>query len=64
MAAASAKNEYADRPLYWFALLQGALDKGDLQAAAAAQRRLSALGVEVSFPAIKAAGAKAVKHAS
>ena len=39
--------DYADTPIYWFVLLQGAVERGDLEAAAIAQRELRRLGIEV-----------------
>jgi len=39
----------ADWPLYWFAALERAVDVGDLESAAKAQRELRRLGVEVSY---------------
>ena len=36
-------------PLWWFAQLEKAVEKGDHQAAAEAQRELDRLGVRVSY---------------
>jgi hypothetical protein len=36
-------------PLYWFALLESALETGDLAQAADAQRRLKQLGIRVEL---------------
>jgi hypothetical protein len=38
-----------DWPLYWFAVLEKAVEEGDHQAAAEAQRHLARLGVRVSY---------------
>jgi hypothetical protein len=39
----------ADWPLYWFAKLEKAVERGDHQAAAEAQRQLARLGVRVAY---------------
>jgi hypothetical protein len=39
----------ADEPLYWFALLDKGVKKGDHAAAAEAQRQLARLGVRVRY---------------
>jgi hypothetical protein len=38
-----------DHPIYWFVLLEEAVEEGDHQAAAEAQRELARLGVRVSY---------------
>lgn len=38
-----------DWPLYWFAKLEKAVEAGDHQAAAEAQRQLARLGVRVNY---------------
>jgi hypothetical protein len=38
-----------DWPLYWFAQLERAVEEGDHQAAAEAQRELARLGVRVAY---------------
>jgi hypothetical protein len=38
-----------DWPLYWFAKLEKAVQAGDHQAAAEAQRQLARLGVQVAY---------------
>jgi hypothetical protein len=38
-----------EAPIYWFAKLEFALEDGDLQAAAEAQRELARLGVRVQY---------------
>jgi hypothetical protein len=38
-----------DWPLYWFALLDKAVEQGDHQAAAEAQRELARLGIRVNY---------------
>jgi hypothetical protein len=39
----------ADWPLWWFAQLEAALERGDDRAALAAVRKLERLGIEVRF---------------
>jgi hypothetical protein len=39
----------SDWPVYWFAKLERAVEEGDHQAAAEAQRQLSRLGVDVRY---------------
>ena len=39
----------ADWPLYWFAKLEKAVEAGDHQVAAEAQRELARLGVRVAY---------------
>jgi hypothetical protein len=39
----------ADWPLYWFAKLEQAVEDGDHQTAAEAQRELARLGVRVAY---------------
>lgn len=39
----------ADWPLYWFAEFERAIERGDLQAAADAQRQLARLGLQVNI---------------
>lgn len=41
--------EYTDVPLYWFAMLDKAVERGDHTAAAEAQRQLDRLGVKVRY---------------
>jgi hypothetical protein len=45
--AASPKTDYQRWPLYWFARLESALESGNLEQAAEAQRRLEGLGLRV-----------------
>ena len=40
---------YTDQPIYWFALLDKAVERGDHAAAAEAQRELERLGVAVRY---------------
>jgi hypothetical protein len=40
---------YREQPTYWFAVLESALERGDLERAADAQRELNRLGVRVSY---------------
>jgi hypothetical protein len=42
-------DDYTDEPLYWFALLDRAVERGDHEAAADAQRQLKRLGVRVRY---------------
>ncbi len=50
-----------DWPLYWFARLEKAVEAGDHQAAAEAQRQLARLGVRVNYG--RADPRKEVAHA-
>jgi predicted short-subunit dehydrogenase-like oxidoreductase (DUF2520 family) len=43
-----------DQPVYWFCLLEEAVGRGDLQAAAKAQRELARLGVCVAYGRLNA----------
>jgi hypothetical protein len=43
-----------DRPLYWLVILDQAMERGDLQLAADAQRELVRLGVCVAYGRAKA----------
>ena len=45
-----------DWPLWWFARLEAAVERGDHAAAAEAQRQLRRLGVEVRYGRPRAAG--------
>ena len=49
MADAASLSPPTDWPLYWFARLEKAVEEGDHQAAAEAQRELARLGVRVSY---------------
>jgi hypothetical protein len=42
-------DDYADQPLFWFTILDKAVDRGDHAAAAEAQRELDRLGVRVRY---------------
>jgi hypothetical protein len=44
-----APEDFRDEPLYWFLLLDRAVEEGDHAAAAAAQRELEQLGVRVRY---------------
>jgi hypothetical protein len=44
-----ATNDATDWPLYWFAKLEAAVERGDHQGAARAQRQLARLGVRVQY---------------
>jgi hypothetical protein len=48
MSAAS-PNQTVDWPVWWFVRLEAAVERGDHQAAAEAQRELERLGVRVSY---------------
>jgi hypothetical protein len=41
--------DYTDQPIYWFAILDRAVEIGDHAAAAEAQRELQRLGVRVNY---------------
>jgi hypothetical protein len=41
--------DYTDEPIYWFAVLDRAVERGDHAAAADAQRQLDRLGVRVRY---------------
>jgi hypothetical protein len=43
-----APKDYQDTPIYWFAVLDCALDRGDLATAARAQKELQRLGIAVT----------------
>jgi hypothetical protein len=51
MTSVSTNNDppVIDWPLYWFARLEKAVEEGDHQAAAEAQRHLARLGVRVRY---------------
>ncbi len=49
MAATASISQPTDWPLYWFARLEKAVEEGDHQTAAEAQRQLARLGVRVSY---------------
>ncbi len=49
MAATLSLPRQTDWPLYWFAKLEKAVEEGDHQTAAEAQRELARLGVRVSY---------------
>ena len=42
-------DDYTDQPIYWFTILDKAVERGDHAAAAEAQRRLKQLGVSVRY---------------
>jgi hypothetical protein len=50
--------DYTDQPIYWFALLDRAVERGDHAAAAEAQRELERLGVRVRYGRPASAKAK------
>ena len=52
-----------DQPIYWFALLERAVEIGDHAKAAEAQRHLARLGVRVSYGRPRRKGQE-VSHAS
>jgi hypothetical protein len=43
------EDDYTQEPIYWFALLDKAVERGDHEAAAEAQRQLDRLGVRVRY---------------
>jgi hypothetical protein len=45
----AAEERLADWPLWWFAHLEAAVERGDHAAASKAQRQLQRLGVEVRY---------------
>jgi hypothetical protein len=45
----TAPNKTVDWPLWWFARLEAAVERGDHAAAAEAQRQLQRLGVHVRY---------------
>lgn len=49
MAESATENPPTDTPMYWFAKLEFAVEEGDFEAAAAAQRELARLGVLVRY---------------
>ena len=40
----ASRDDYTDEPIYWFALLDKAVEQGDHEAATEAQRRARAVG--------------------
>jgi hypothetical protein len=63
MPAERAERPVTDLPIYWFARLEKAVEEGDHQAAAAAQRELRRLGVRVSY-GLPGVGEQEAAHAS
>ena len=49
MAATPSLPRHTNWPLFWFAKLEKAVEEGDHQAAAEAQRELARLGVRVAY---------------
>jgi hypothetical protein len=49
LSAADLLSSATDWPLYWFARLEKAVQEGDHQSAAEAQRELARLGVRVAY---------------
>ena len=49
MSTAISQPPATEWPLYWFAKLEKAVQDGDHQAAAEAQRQLASLGVRVNY---------------
>jgi hypothetical protein len=47
--AAAATDPTIDWPLWWFVRLEGAVERGDHESAAEAQRELARLGVRVYY---------------
>jgi hypothetical protein len=52
-----------DMPVYWFAKLEKAVEEGDHQAAAEAQRELARLGIHVAYGRPKADTTEAHRRA-
>jgi hypothetical protein len=48
MATPPQASTFTDQPVYWFVVLELALDQGDLEQAARAKSELARLGVEVT----------------
>jgi hypothetical protein len=46
---ATMSDDYVNEPIYWFALLDRAVERGDHAAATEAQRELERLGVRVRY---------------
>ena len=49
MSSTAETTDYTDQPIYWFAILDRAVERGDHEAAAEAQRELARLGVKVNY---------------
>jgi hypothetical protein len=49
MSAAADSRQTIDWPVWWFVRLEAAVERGDHQAAARAQRELERLGVRVAY---------------
>jgi hypothetical protein len=45
----TAETPHTDRPLYWLLILDQAVEGGDHQLAARAQRELARLGVQIAY---------------
>jgi hypothetical protein len=60
--ADTAEVPHTDRPLYWLVILDQAVEKGDHQTAAEAQRELTRLGVRIAYGR-RPAGRQEVPHA-
>jgi len=58
MGAEIATKEFSDSPIAWFAVLEAALQRGDLRRAAQAQEQLRRLGVTVRFGRLQSGPAK------
>ena len=50
-----------DWPLWWFSRLEAAIERGDFQTAADAQRELERLGVTVRYPGRRQAREEVVR---
>jgi hypothetical protein len=48
-ASSPPESAVADCPIYWFAILEKAVEQGDHQKAAEAQKELARLGVHVAY---------------
>jgi hypothetical protein len=49
MGTAVSPDRFRDQPIYWFAILDGAVERGDHATAARAQAQLRRLGVRVRY---------------
>lgn len=49
MSSTTETTDYTEQPIYWFAILDCAVEEGDHAAAAEAQRELARLGVRVAY---------------
>jgi hypothetical protein len=62
MPTPSSPDRAIDWPLWWFVRLEAAVEEGDHEAAAEAQRELARLGVRVSYGQPRAKRQEAPAH--